>query len=100
MFDLLRYDSVIYVFYGMQIFVFKRRLEITMGERTTPLTVAGLIAALKELPQDADVYFSGTVSDRHCFTSINAPVAKINRVRSYQNSDRKYVTLYGFQKGE
>jgi hypothetical protein len=70
-----------------------------MEEKMTPLTVAGLIDALKELPQDTDVYFSGTVSDTHCFTTINAPVTKVTRVRNYLDSEKKYITLYGFQKG-
>lgn len=70
-----------------------------MEEKLNPLTVAELIDALKELPKDTDIYFSGTVSDTHCFASINAPITRINRIKNYINSEKKYVTLYGFQKG-
>lgn len=68
-----------------------------MDENSIPLTIGSLISQLKKLPEDADIYFIGTISDKHCFTSIKAPVASVQGVKKYPNTERSYVTLYGFQ---
>lgn len=66
-------------------------------KNNAPITVAELIEQLEKLPSETDVYFKGISTWKHGFAEIDIPVTKVRTLKTYSDSDCKYIELFGIQ---